>query len=112
MAIFWEIAARSVGHMFSLSFVYLYFFLFIFHFCFLSGIWLLIAPVPIYCFSITFIACTPDDFLFYLRFSVVLFGTKGMSRYRSALYVTRARLCFIIVLNVGIGGFIMIYWRL
>ena len=51
MATFWEIAARSVGHMFSLSFVYLYF-LFISHFDFKSGIWLLIAPVPVHCFSI------------------------------------------------------------
>ena len=48
---FWEIAARAVGHIFSLSFVYLYF-LFIFHFCFKTGIWLLIAPVPVHCFSI------------------------------------------------------------
>ena len=35
--------------MLSLSFVYLYF-LFISHFGFKSGIWLLIAPVPIHCF--------------------------------------------------------------
>ena len=53
MATFWEIAARSVGHIFPLSFVYLYF-LFISHFGFKSGIWLLIAPVPVHCFSITF----------------------------------------------------------
>ena len=52
MATFWEIAGRSVGHMFSLSFVYLYF-LFISPFGFKSGIWLLIAPVPVNCFSIT-----------------------------------------------------------
>ena len=50
---FWEIAARSAGHMFSLSFVYLLF-LFIYNFGFKSGIWLLIAPVPVHCFSITF----------------------------------------------------------
>ena len=49
MATFWEIAARSVGHMFPLSFVYLYF-LFISHFGFKSGI----ATVPVHCFSITF----------------------------------------------------------
>ena len=30
-------------------------FSFIFHFVFKSGIWLLIAPVPVHCFSITFI---------------------------------------------------------
>ena len=54
MATFWEIAARSVGHMFSLSFVYLYF-SFISNFGFKSGIWLLIAPVPVHCFFITFI---------------------------------------------------------
>ena len=54
MATFWDIAARSVGHMFSLSFVYLYF-LFISHSGFKSGIWLLIAAVPVHCFSITFL---------------------------------------------------------
>ena len=43
----------SVGNMFSLSFVYLYF-LFISHFGFKSGILLLIATVPVHCFSITF----------------------------------------------------------
>ena len=53
MATFWEIASRSVGHMFSLSLFFLYF-LFIPHFGFKSGIWLLIAPVPVHCFSITF----------------------------------------------------------
>ena len=53
MATFWEIAARSLGHMFLLSFVYLYV-LFISHFGFKSGIWLLIAPVPVHCFSNTF----------------------------------------------------------
>ena len=54
MAIFWEIAAHSVGHLFSLSFVYLYY-LVISRFGFMSGIWLLIAPVPVHCFSISFI---------------------------------------------------------
>ena len=54
MATFWEIAARSVGHMFSLSFAYLYF-LFISHLGFTKGVWLLIAPVPVHCFSITII---------------------------------------------------------
>ena len=48
------LAARSVGHMFSLSFVYLLF-LFISYFGFKSGVWLLIFPVPVHCFSITFI---------------------------------------------------------
>ena len=52
---FLKIAARSVGHMFSLSFVYFYFFLFISHFACKSRIWLLIAPVPVHCFSTTFI---------------------------------------------------------
>ena len=46
-------SCRSVGHMFSLSFAHLYF-LFISHFGFKSGTWLLIAPVPVHCFSITF----------------------------------------------------------
>ena len=50
-----EIADRSVGHMFPLSFVYLYFFLFISHFAFTSRILLLIPPVPVHCFSTTFI---------------------------------------------------------
>ena len=45
---FWKIVARSVGHMFS-------FVMFISHFGFKSGIWLLIAPVPVHCFSITLI---------------------------------------------------------
>ena len=52
MATFWEIAARLVGHLFSLSFVYLLY-LFISRFGFKSGIRLLIAPVPVHCFSIT-----------------------------------------------------------
>ena len=51
-ATFWLIATRSVGHMLSLSFLYLYFF--ISHFGLKRGIWLLIVPVPIHCFSITF----------------------------------------------------------
>ena len=56
MATFWEVAARSVGHIFLLSFVYLYS-LFISHFGFKSGIWLLIAPVPVHCFSINSSHC-------------------------------------------------------
>ena len=55
MATFWEIAARSVSNLFSLCFVYLLY-LFISHFGFKSGICLLIAPVPVHCFSITFLA--------------------------------------------------------
>ena len=54
MATFWEIAARSVSNLFSLYFVYLLY-LFISRFGFKSGICLLIAPVPVHCFSITFI---------------------------------------------------------
>ena len=54
MATFWEIAARSVGNLFSLSFVYLLY-LFIFRFGFKSGIGLVIAPVPVHFFSITFL---------------------------------------------------------
>ena len=49
---FWEIAARLVGHLFSLSFVYLLY-LFISRFGLKNGIWLLITPVPVHCFSIT-----------------------------------------------------------
>ena len=47
VATFWE------GHMFSLSFVYLLF-LILFHFGFERELWLLTAPVPVHCFSITF----------------------------------------------------------
>ena len=55
MATFWEIAARSVNNLFSLYFVYLLY-LFISRFSgFKSGICLLIAPVPVHCFSITYI---------------------------------------------------------
>ena len=51
VATFWEIAARSVSNLFSLSFVY-FLYLFISRFGFKSGIGLLIAPVPVHCFSI------------------------------------------------------------
>ena len=53
VATFWEIAALSVNNLFSLYFVYLKY-LFISRFGFKSGICLLIAPVPVHCFSITF----------------------------------------------------------
>ena len=53
MATFWEIAARSVSNLFSLYFVYLEY-LFISRFGFKSGICILIGPVPVHCFSITF----------------------------------------------------------
>ena len=53
MATFWEIAARSVSNLFSLYFVYLKY-IFISRFGFKSGVCLLIAPVPVHCFSITF----------------------------------------------------------
>ena len=63
MATFWEIAARSVSNSFSLYFVYLLY-LFISRFGFESGICLLIAPVPVHCFSITLVldqAENPND---------------------------------------------------
>ena len=66
MATFWEIATRSVGHLFSLSLVHLYF-LFISHFCFKSGIWLSIAPVPVHCFSITFNYILLNYMYFYIH---------------------------------------------
>ena len=53
MATFREIAALSVGHLFSLSFVYMSLLL-ISQFGLKSGIWLLIAQVPIHCYSISF----------------------------------------------------------
>ena len=59
MAIFWKIAARSVSNFFSLYFVYLKY-LFISRFGFKSGICLLIDPVPVHCFSITFMNCIKD----------------------------------------------------
>ena len=46
-------AARLVGHMVSLSFVYMYLYFFIhFLFGFKSGVWLSIPPNPVHCFSI------------------------------------------------------------
>ena len=51
---FCDIAARSVSNLFSLYFVY-WLYLFISCFGFKSGISLLIVPVPVHCFSITFI---------------------------------------------------------
>ena len=53
MATFWEIAARSGNNLFSLYFVCLLY-LFISRFGLKSGICLLISPVPVHCFSITF----------------------------------------------------------
>ena len=47
MATFWEIAARSVRN------VFIVFGLFVIFIYFPSGICLLIAPVPVHCFSIT-----------------------------------------------------------
>ena len=61
MATFWEIAARSVNNLFSLYFVYLKY-LFISRFGFKSGICLLIAPVPVHCFSITLATELSDIF--------------------------------------------------
>ena len=54
MATFWKIAARSVSNLFSLYFVYLEY-LFISRFGIKSGICLLVASVPVHCFSLTFI---------------------------------------------------------
>ena len=60
---FWEIAARSVSNLFSLYFVYLKY-LFISRFGFKSGICLLIAPVPVHCFSITSMMASTYSFSF------------------------------------------------
>ena len=76
MATFWEIAARLVSNLFSLYFVYLLY-LFISRFGFKSEICLLIAPVPVHCFSITSIQS--------LRFARIL-GSYGNQLY---LYGTR-----------------------
>ena len=48
VATFWERAAHSVDHMFSLYFDYFS------HFGFEVGIWVLIAPVPGLCILVTF----------------------------------------------------------
>ena len=53
VATFWEIAARSVSNLFSL-YIFCLFVIFIYYpFGFKSMICLLIAPVPVHCFSIT-----------------------------------------------------------
>ena len=70
MTIFREIAARSVGHLFSLFF-FLFVILFISRFGFKSGIWLLIAPVPVHCFLLL----SDDD----STFSSILSGLETMS---------------------------------
>ena len=51
MATFWERAANSVDHMFSLYFAYLV----IYRFGFEGGIWVLIAPVPGHCILVTLV---------------------------------------------------------
>ena len=58
MATFWERAAHSVGRVFSLYFFYFFFFFFfvISRFGFESGVLFLIAPVPVHCLRVTFIA--------------------------------------------------------
>ena len=53
MATFWELAARSIGHMFSLFFWYICNF-YLFQILVLrAGFWLFITPVPVHCVSIT-----------------------------------------------------------
>ena len=56
MATFWEIAARSVNNKFVLIVFCLFVIFIYFPFGFKSRICLLIAPVPVHCFSITLIA--------------------------------------------------------
>ena len=77
MATFWEIYAHSVSNLFSLYFVCLNY-LFISLFGVKSGICLLIAPVPVHCFSITFIYHTTEISLFgrYNKLVRDLFETK------------------------------------
>ena len=53
MATFCEIAASSVGEF--VLIVFCLFLIFVFRFGFKRGILLLIVPVPVHCFSITFI---------------------------------------------------------
>ena len=52
MATFWKRAAHSVGRVLSLYFLYLYFSYF--PFGFESGVWFLIATVPVRCLLVTF----------------------------------------------------------
>ena len=54
MATFWEIAAHLVGHILSLSFIYLYFYLFPI-LVLRAGFGILIATDPVHYFSITFV---------------------------------------------------------
>ena len=69
MAAFLEVTARSVGGLFSLCFVRLWC-LFVSHFGFEGGICLLIAPVPVHCFSVAFNHVIPGQSL----------GTKLLGR--------------------------------
>ena len=73
MATFWEIAASSVSNLFSLYFVYLLY-LFISRFGFKSGICLLIAPVPVHCFPITF----AKTYIVGTRYEVILTCTYNL----------------------------------
>ena len=90
MATFWEIAARSVSNLFSLYFVYLSY-LFIYRFDFKSGICLLIAPVPVHCFSITFL---------YLYLYVHVFA--GYPVLKSPLISTRCKYHFYLSAKEGV----------
>ena len=73
MATFWEIAARLVSNLFSLYFVYLLY-SFISGFGFKSGICLLIAPVPVHCFTIT--SKMPRNFRLKNLLKIMLTGKK------------------------------------
>ena len=82
MATFKEIAARSVSNLFSLYFVYLYY-LFISRFGFKSGICLLIAPVPVLCFSITFPLKPRRRFFKTLYIASLGWGTNNCALFQS-----------------------------
>ena len=58
MANFWERAAHSVDHMFSLYFDNFLVLVLFFRFGFEGRIWVLIAPVPSRCILVTFTAVT------------------------------------------------------
>ena len=81
MATFWEIVACSVSNLFPLYFVYLLY-LFISRFGFKSGICLLIAPVPVHCFSITFCEnSAPSVKHNYIRFVSCIFVILVISHF-------------------------------
>ena len=97
MATFWEIAARSVSNLFSLYFVYLLY-IFISRFGFKSGIWILIAPVPVHCFSISFVIYSKQMFTIRTPFGFI--SVYGLT----ALLKLEITVCFLCLLLQAVSG--------